>query len=329
MIADAYRVKRPTSLPLYWRICLINGLVFVAGTAALALSPATVSSRVLPSEDVVLAVGLAVILATNALLVRTSLAPLDRLIRVMGSVDVRRPGRRLPEQGSGSVAILVRAFNAMLTRLENERGASNAMALAAQGAERRRIAEELHDEVGQRLTAILLGLKRVVDRAPAEVAEDVLAVQEAARASLEEVRQVSRRLRPGVLEDLGLVSALSALATEFSTHSSAHVRRGFSRGLSTMSADSELVIYRVAQEALTTVARHADAGTVELSLGRQGDGVLLRVADDGRGLYGWTEGAAVRGMRERAMLVGGDLDIEPRVGGGTESRLLVPTPARP
>jgi two-component system sensor histidine kinase UhpB len=185
MIPDACRVKRPTSLPLYWRICLINGLVFVAGTAALAISPATVSSRVLPSEVVVLAVGLVVILATNALLVRTSLAPLDRLIKLMGSVDVRRPGRRLPEQGSGSVAILVRAFNAMLTRLENERGASNAMALAAQEAERHRIAQELHDEVGQRLTAILLGLKRVVDQVPADVAEDVLAVQDAARASLE------------------------------------------------------------------------------------------------------------------------------------------------
>jgi two-component system, NarL family, sensor histidine kinase UhpB len=329
MIPDACRVNPTTSLPLYWRICLINGLVFVAGTAALAISPATVSSRVLPSEVVVLAVGLVVILATNALLVRTSLAPLDRLIKLMGSVDVRRPGRRLPEQGSGSVAILVRAFNAMLTRLENERGASNAMALAAQEAERHRIAQELHDEVGQRLTAILLGLKRVVDQVPADVAEDVLAVQDAARASLEEVRQVSRRLRPGVLEDLGLVSALSALATEFSTYSSAHVRRGFSRGLPKMSAETELVIYRVAQEALTNVARHADAKNVELTLGRQGDGVLLQVADDGRGLHGWAEGAGVRGMRERAMLVGGHLDIGPRVGGGTEVRLLVPSPARP
>jgi two-component system, NarL family, sensor histidine kinase UhpB len=140
---------------------------------------------------------------------------------------------------------------------------------------------------------------------------------------------VSRRLRPGVLEDLGLVSALSALATEFSTYSSAHVRRGFSRGLPKMSAETELVIYRVAQEALTNVARHADAKNVELTLGRQGDGVLLQVADDGRGLHGWAEGAGVRGMRERAMLVGGHLDIGPRVGGGTEVRLLLPSPARP
>ena len=317
-------MKPLMSLPLYWRVSVINGLVFAGGTVLLAVSPATVSSQVLPSEVVVLAVGLAVILAANALLVRTSLRPLDRLIRVMESVDVRQPGTRLAEQGTGSVAILVRAFNAMLARLESERGASNARALAAQEAERQRIAQELHDEVGQRLTAVLLSLKAVVDRSPDDVAEDLLVVQDSARASLEEVRQVARRLRPGVLEDLGLLSALAALATEFSTYSTAHVRRGFARGLPEMPAETELVVYRVAQEAMTNVARHAHASTVDLSLTRQGDDVVLRVADDGQGLHMWTEGAGVQGMRERARLVGGRLDIGPRVDGGTEVRLLVP-----
>ena len=316
-------------LPLYWRVCLINGLVFLVGTAALALTPVTVSARVLVSEAVVLTAGLTVILVLNSLLLRTSLAPLDRLITLMGHVDLQRPGQRLPETGNGAVAQLVRSFNAMLTRLETERGTSNARALAAQEEERHRIAQELHDEVGQGLTAVLLGLKRAVDRAPDDLAEELRMVQETARSSLDEVRDVARRLRPGVLEDLGLLSALAALATEFSTHSGVYVQRGFAPGLPALNQQTELVVYRVAQEALTNTARHAEADTVEYSLTKQGNAVVLRVADNGRGLRGRPEGAGIRGMRERALLVEGELTIGPRDGGGTEVRLVLPVPAAP
>jgi two-component system sensor histidine kinase UhpB len=104
----------------------------------------------------------------------------------------------------------------MLDRLEAERGASSARALAAQEGERQRIAQELHDEIGQSLTAVLLSLKRPVDTAPAELLDELRTVQDITRASLDEVRQVARRLRPGVLDDLGLVSAMSALAADFS-----------------------------------------------------------------------------------------------------------------
>jgi len=228
-------------LPLYWRVCLINGLVFVAGTVALALSPVTVSARVLVSEAIVLVLGLAGIISLNSLLLRTSLAPLDRLIRLMEQVDLQRPGQRLPETGSGAVAKLVRSFNAMLTRLETERGTSNAKALAAQEAERHRIAQELHDEVGQSLTAVLLGLQRLSGRVPAELIDEFSLIQETTRTSLDEVREVARRLRPGVLEDLGLHSALAALATEFSSHG-IQVRRIFTPGLPSLAPETELVI---------------------------------------------------------------------------------------
>lgn len=325
-VGHAADVRRnlASDLPLYWRVCLINGVVFIIGTTALALSPATVSSRVLVSEAVVLTIGLVVILATNALLLRTSLAPIDRLIRFMDNVDMLQPGQRLPHQGSGSVAELVRTFNAMLTRLETERGTSNARALAAQEAERHRIAQELHDEIGQGLTVVILGLKRAIDDAPPELVEELRLIQESARTSLEEVRQVARRLRPGVLEDLGLLSALNALAGDLTAHSGIHVRRGFAPGLPLLPAETELVIYRVTQEALTNVARHAHADTVDLALSKQGNAVALRVADNGRGLTGPVEGAGIRGMRERTRLVGGTLDIVPRMGGGTDVRLLLP-----
>ena len=315
-----------STLPLYWRVCVINALMFLVATVILVVSPATVSPEVTSSELLLLAVGLVVVVMVNSLLLRGSLAPLDRLVKVMNQVDLERPNQRLAPTGDGAVRHLVDSFNAMLTRLEMERARSNAGALAAQEAERRRIAQELHDEIGQGLTVVLLGLKQVVDRAPADIAEELRLVQDTARSSLDEVRKVARRLRPGELEDLGLVSALAALATDFSTHTGAHVHRRFGPGLPALTAHVELVIYRVAQEALTNAARHANADTVEVALSRLGDAVVLRVADNGCGVRGDVvgEGAGIRGMRERALLVSGHLTVEQPDGGGTQVCLTVP-----
>lgn len=194
-----------TSLPLYWRVCLINSAVFLAAAIVLVVSPATVSAQVSVSELGVLAVGLVLIMVLNSLMLRSSLAPVDRLIALMQRVDLERPGQRLTESTQGPVGQVVSGFNAMLSRLELERARSNAQALAAQEAERHRIAQELHDDVGQGLTVVLLGLRRALDLAPADLAEELELVQGSARRSLEEVGEVARRLRPGVLEDLGLV----------------------------------------------------------------------------------------------------------------------------
>jgi two-component system sensor histidine kinase UhpB len=323
-VGDAAQVRDSIDLPLFWRVFGINAGVFLVGTLALALSPATVSSRVLFSEAIILAGGLAVMLVTNGVLLHTRLAPLDRLSRLMQSVDLLRPGQRVPEDGNGGVSPLVRSFNDMLDRLEAERNSSSAQALAATEAERRRIAQELHDEIGQSLTVVLLGLKRVADRAPAELSEELALIQESARSSLDEVRAVARRLRPGVLVDLGLLSALTALASEFSAATGLPARRSFAPGLPVLDPESELVIYRVAQEGLTNAARHSGATEVELSLHREGEAVVLRVADDGRGLRGAPDGAGIRGMRERAMLVGAQLTVATPTGGGTAVRMLVP-----
>jgi two-component system sensor histidine kinase UhpB len=143
------------------------------------------------------------------------------------------------------------------------------------------------------------------------------------RASLDEVRQVARRLRPDVLEELGLTSALRALAAEFSEAGGPPVRLSLNELLPPLDKATELVIFRIAQEGLTNVARHADATHVELELRVEGGRVVLRVADDGRGMAGATEGAGIRGMRERAILIGADLSVGPRRTAGTEIRLAV------
>ncbi|WP_406359290.1 histidine kinase [Streptomyces sp. NBC_01635] len=311
-------------MSLYWRIFGLNAVVLGAATSLLLWAPVTVSVPVLLTEAVILVGGMSVMLVANAALLRIGLAPLGRVTRLMTTVDLLRPGQRLPVHGGGEVAELVSTFNAMLERLEKERAASSARALLAQEAERRRIAVELHDEVGQSMTAILLALKQVSDEAPAPLRGEIQQVQEITRASLDEVRRLVRRLRPGVLDDLGLVSAVTSLATEFSTHTGLRVQRRFGPDLPTLDNGTELVIYRVAQESLTNVARHAEARSALVSLYRDDDRVVLEVTDDGRGIGAAHEGAGLRGMRERALLIGATLDITPVGRTGTRIRLAVP-----
>jgi two-component system, NarL family, sensor histidine kinase UhpB len=317
-------------VPLFWKVVLVNGAVFCLGTLALALSPASVSADPVPSEILVLLLGLVVVLGTNAVLLRPSLGQVDRVVRAMRSTGSPHEAGRLAEvRGSSPGAVLVRSWNGMLDRLESERASSGAHALAAQEAERHRIAQELHDEVGQSLTVVLLGLTRVEDLAPAdhtELVEEVRLLRESARSGLDDVRRVARRLRPGVLDDLGLHSALAALATELSAHGP-HVRPRLAPGLPPLDHAVEVVVYRVAQEALTNVARHAGASRVDLVLERLGGRVVLEVRDDGRGTGGAPPGTGMTGMRERALLVGGDLVVDDGPGGrGTAVRLSLPLP---
>lgn len=330
-MADHERVRRPHGpvgegvdlVSLFWRIFLLNAAVLVTATLLL-LGPVTVSTPVLLTEAIVLAVGLAAMLVANAALLRVGLAPLRRLARAMTTIDLLQPEPRLVAGGHGGTAELIHAFNAMIDRLEAERAASAAAALSAQEAERRRVAQELHDEVGQTLTAMLLELKQVARHAPEPVRSQLIQVQETTRDSLDEIRRIARRLRPGVLEELGLVSALKALLTEVTGHTDLTVEQHLASDLPALGGEAELVIYRVAQEALTNTVRHGKATAVTLSLEHGGGTVRLRVRDDGRGIRGAPEGAGIRGMRERALLIGAHLSVGPGPAGGTEVRLTVP-----
>jgi len=212
-------------------------------------------------------------------------------------------------------------FNQMLERLETERQESGRRALRAQEAERARIARGLHDEVGQVLTGVLLQLDSL---GPSSAVEET---KQSVRAALEDVRRIAQELRPEMLEHLGLVSALTELATTFSRLSAIPIDRRFAAELPPLSAEAELAVYRIAQESLTNVARHADAHQVTIALEPGADSVVLRVADDGDGFSGGAvpEGqGGLRGMRERAVLVGGSLAIEPGRDGGVAIRLEVP-----
>jgi two-component system sensor histidine kinase UhpB len=317
--------RQLASTPLFWRVFWGNAAVLVVVVVALVFGPLQMSAPLTLTESISLVAGVALALAVTLVLMRPAFRPFDELAEHMRRHDPLAPGERVDVEGGPKVTALARAFNEMLDRLEAEQRASARRALMVQEGERQRVARELHDEVGQTLTGVMLQVEGLAARIPEELREDLEELRETARSGAEDVRRIVRSLRPEALEDLGLASALAALATAFHDQAGAPVERRLEAGLP-LSEEQELVFYRVAQEAITNVSRHARASRVEVQLGRAEAGVLLMVRDDGVGVTPPDNGPShgIRGMRERAMLIGAQLTIDRPPGGGTEVRLFLP-----
>ncbi|HEY1274016.1 MAG TPA: HAMP domain-containing sensor histidine kinase [Thermoleophilaceae bacterium] len=318
----------PTSPSLLWRVFVANAAVLAIALLLLTVTPVTVHSPIETDQFVILAAGFVVLVGLNLVLVRHVLSPLLQLTEVMSSIDPDRPGRRLSgvEPRSAEGQALAAAFNAMLDRLESARREAARTALAAQEAERLRVARELHDEIGQTLTAVTLQAERAAQGDPELASAALRDVADSVRDSLDEVRRIARELRPEALDDLGLVNALISLSRRLDGEDGPRVTRELQTALPPLPPDVELVIYRIAQEGLTNAVRHSAAGSVKLSLAADAESLTLRVADDGRGLPAHmpADTAGLAGMRERALLVGGRLSIESEPDRGTEVRLTIP-----
>jgi two-component system, NarL family, sensor histidine kinase UhpB len=301
--------------------------VLVVALLLLTFSPITIDAPIKTGQFVLLLAGFLAMLALNLVLLRRVLSPLLELTNLMGSVDPDRPGRRLSVQmRSAEGQALADAFNAMLERLESARREAARAALAAQEAERLRVARELHDEIGQTLTAVTLQAERAADGDGASTRRELRRVAEAVRESLDEVRRIARELRPEALDDLGLVNALIALCRRVEAQEGLRVERDLQAKLPALSQDIELVTYRIVQEGLTNALRHSGAQRATVSLKADQRTVVLVVADDGRGMPAELPPATagIAGMRERALLVGGRLSIESRSGAGTVVRFTAP-----
>ena len=269
-------------------------------------------------------------LAFQLVSVLRRLAPLERLIEGMERVDLNRPGPLLPDSIDGvaeteEVARIELAFLRMIRRLEAERRRAGSAALRAQEEERARVARDLHDEVNQSLTGLLLRLEAMREAAPPELEPELAETRSLANQAMRELLSLARQLRPTALDDLGLAAAIAGQVEQLR-------RPGLEAELSTegdfsdLDGDVQLVVYRVAQEALTNAARHSEAQRITVSLRRAGPGVELQVSDDGCGFaFEQSErGLGIGGMRERALLVGAELTIESRPDDGTTVRLSVP-----
>jgi two-component system sensor histidine kinase UhpB len=315
---------------LLTRTVLAGAAVLALSFALLAFTPVQVSTTIHPDQAAILFGGMVAMIAIQTLLVRRALSPLRRLSHEMRQIDLRRPRYLLsetPDQGP-EIAAFVAAFNEMVERLAEERRRSARAALLGQESERLRVARELHDEVGQSLTAVALEVERLGSGASGTAEARLKALTTELQKTLDDVRRIGRELRPEALDDLGLVNALIALVSRIDRQTDLRITRALGADLPALDSEQELVVYRVAQEALTNAVRHADAQSARLELDREGTEVVLGVSDDGSGLPDRSTGSGqgIEGMRERAMLVGASLEVGPQAGGGTRVRLALPVP---
>jgi signal transduction histidine kinase len=271
---------------------------------------------------------------TRRLMARTGMwVPLiarDRVIGVLEIHDREGPDARFSDDDL-RLAETFAARAAVAVEL-SQRVASDALrrVVTAQEQERRRLARELHDETGQALTSILLGLKPLEEALADQPGATALAeLRELVVNALQNVRRLAVELRPAVLDDFGLVPALERLAESFAEQSGVRVDFHSTLGETRLPTDVESSLYRVVQESLTNILKYADAANVSVSVVRRGSSVAAVIEDDGAGFDPRTvreDGIGIVGMRERLALLDGRLVIESRKGAGTTVVAEVPLP---
>jgi two-component system sensor histidine kinase UhpB len=300
-------MKRPSLLSqiLALNLLMVTAGIFVASVAS-GLDLTIAGQR---WQFLILAMALVLTFLLNTLLLRRRFEPLERLLAMMERVDLSRPGRRLELDTempgvSTDIQRLAATFNRML----------------------KRIARDLHDEVNQALTALLLRIEALVQEAPPALHAELGETKRIANQAMGELLDLARQLRPTALDDHGLVAALRTHVREQDRRGTASVHFWADPTLGNLPADVQVVVYRVAQEALVNAARHSGATRIEVALENHGPIVSLLVSDNGSGFAFAAEekGLGLSGMRERALLVGGGLEIDSRPGKGTTVKLEVP-----
>lgn len=275
-----------------------------------------------------LALAIVLTLCVNLWMLRRRFDPLERLVEQVEAIDPAEPatfdlrGDRVAE-----IDRLARSFNGLLQRVDEERRRSGKLVLRAQEDERRRVARDLHDEVNQALTAVLLRLEALAQDVPPDERERVAELKQLTGQAMDELLRLARQLRPSALDDHGLAPAIEAQVRSFGERTGVEASLDIDGDPGELDEETQTVVYRIVQEALANAARHASAGRVEVHLASSAGKAELRVRDDGRGfdpLASPNGGLGLGGMAERARLVGGALDLRSARGAGTELTLRIP-----
>jgi two-component system sensor histidine kinase UhpB len=307
---------------------LAVNLLLVAGTVLVATVALDAHLTSITRGREVLVLGLATVatLLGNWLLLRRRFEPLDRMISTMEQVDLAAPRHSNGHPALADSAEVLRldgAFNRMIARLEAERREAGRAAIRAQEQERRRIAQDLHDEVNQALTAVTLRLQASIEQAPPELRRELTETKRLSSKAMEELLALARQLRPSVLDDHGLLPALHSQVRDFGDQTGVHASFVARGTVPKLTPEQQLVIYRVTQESLSNIAQHAGARKVDVELSFIGR-TVLRISDDGRGFTaGRNGGLGLSGMRERALLAGGHLSIWSAEDTGTRVELTI------
>jgi len=309
--------------PLLAQVLALNALL-VFGTVLVAsvVSQLRLDVSVQRREFLVYLLALCASLLANALLVRRRFAPLERLIDTMerADLDATAPAMPLARADSREEERLIATFNRMARPPGRRAPPGQPGLLQAQEAERRRLAQDLHDEINQALTAVVLRLQASIQAAPADLRGELMETKRLAAQAMEELLTLARDLRPTALDDHGLVPALDGLVRRFGDRTGLATSFRAQGIVPPLSDDQQLVVYRVVQESLSNAAQHAKASTLSVELSFVGRPVVS-VRDDGQGLMGGRDGGlGLSGMRERALLAGGRLAIRSRPGRGHHGR---------
>lgn len=323
---DGGRATAHRGATLFWRVYLVNAAILVGDGLVLAVSPPIVNSPPRLGDVLVILSGLLLILVINYLLMRQAFGPLHRLRERLAGVQRLDPDQRLPDDSAvREVSDLTQAFNDTLIRLEDERHRSDAQTLAVRERERSRLSRELHDEVGQMLSAALLVLQPARVPVHKDVERQIADAAEIVREGLEGARRMAQALRPAILEELALGAALVNLARRMGAVAGLEVVVRVPRALPWMSEEIELAIYRIAQEAMTNVVRHADASRAVMAVHVVAGVLTLEIDDDGVGRTpAASPGSGLKGMRDRARGIGAELVVRDAHPHGTALVLRVP-----
>jgi two-component system sensor histidine kinase UhpB len=264
----------------------------------------------------------------NLWMLQRRFGPLEHLIERVEGIDPSEPATfEIAGHPVEEIDRLARSFRRILQRVDEERRRSSQLVVRAQEAERRRLARDLHDEVNQALTAILLRLAALSQDLPPERASEVSELKGLATRAMDELLGLARQLRPSALDDHGLVPAIEAQLRAFSELTGVEARLHCDGEPGRLDEERQTVLYRFAQEALTNAGRHSGAGQVDVVLAFSDAGAELAIRDDGVGfdpIAARVGGLGLEGMAERARIVGGELDLRSSPGAGTELTLRVP-----
>jgi two-component system, NarL family, sensor histidine kinase UhpB len=323
------------AMPVLYRVLIANCVVLVTGAL---LGTAIVTEASPPNRPsifvVFIIVGILLSTVVNFVLLKIALDPLTQLRDTMRRVEAGDMTLRASISGYDPDADeLAATFNHMLSRLEESSRSRATQVLRAQEEERRRLARELHDETSQSLTSLLVSLATVEKAVPdPEAHARVAQAREVAHDTLRAIRTLSLSLRPSALDDLGLVAALRGYVKNYQQQYTISVTlhvHGFRERFAT---ETETAIYRIVQEALTNVAKHAHATQVTIDLAEEQGLAHLRVQDNGEGFSPQAVpapsaaggGLGLIGMRERAMLLDGKLEMQSQPGNGTMVIATIP-----
>jgi two-component system, NarL family, sensor histidine kinase UhpB len=343
------RIKRIwSSAPILYKVLFGNAVVVLIG----AMAGVYVTKRLLEVSDINIALsfataGILLSLGINYVILRSALRPMDVLQRTVEHIDSGDTTVRAPieEIGDPQLRDLARALNTMLERLaahtrmlEMNRAQLRQLSgqvLGAQEDERKRIARELHDDTSGALARVLLNIQVLEDTLPdayGELRDKIRATRTLAEQTLENVRKIIFDLRPTLLDDLGLAAAVHWYAKNHLEPTGILVRLKVSNELGRASATIETAMFRIAQEAITNIIRHAHARNVHIRLVREQAHWILVVEDDGQGFdvdAVMHESSGERrwglfGVQERTALLGGHFRIESHAGAGTKLQVEIP-----